>query len=255
MEEIEIIRVINSKKEIISDFVAREVPLTIYCNQEEVITLLCSPSDLKELAIGFLYSSGFIKSFKEIKGTSQDTQKWIVFVKTGSKTKIKELAYKRVFTSGCGRGTLFYNAVDLIHRKKIKTDFRISGESIFGLMTEFNRKGEIFRKTGCTHSSGLSDGKDMIVFKEDIGRHNAVDKVIGESLIKNLDMRNSVLFTSGRISSEIIFKLQKAEIPVIISRSAPTNQAVKLAKEFGISLVCFVRGKRMNIYSGKDRII
>lgn len=249
MEEIKVIKVINDGSKIVTDFVAKEVPVTIFYNQEELITLLCSPFDLKELTIGFLYSSGLINGVADIENISEDTQKWIVFVKTKNKIDIKELTYKRVFTSGCGRGTLFYNAVDLLHRKKIKTDFKISTEDIFYLIAKFNKPGENFKKTGCTHSSGLSEGKNILVLKEDIGRHNAVDKVIGECIIKNINMKKSVLFTSGRVSSEIIFKLIKAEIPIIVSHSAPTDQAIKLARESGITLICFARGKKMNIYS------
>lgn len=255
MEEIKIEKVINNKKEIISDFIAKEVPLTIYFNQEELITLLCSPFDLKELTTGFLYSSGLIKSFNDIENISEDTQKFVVFVKTKNNIRIKDLAFKRVFTSGCGRGTLFYSATDLMHRKKIKSDLKIQAEDIFKLMSEFNKKGEIFKKTGCTHSSALCNGSDILVFKEDIGRHNAVDKAIGECIIKNINMKNLILLTSGRISSEIIFKLQKAEIPVVISHSAPTDQAVKVANVSAITLICFARGRKINIYTDKDRII
>lgn len=255
MENIEITRVIDNKSEIVSDYIAEEIPLTIYYNDEELVTLLCSPFDLKELAVGFLYSSGLINSMEDITTISEDKQKWVVFVRTKNKTDIKDFILKRVFTSGCGKGTLFYNAMDLIKRKKIKNDLKISTENIFKLMSEFNKNGEDFKKTGCTHSSALSDGDNFIIFKEDIGRHNSVDKVIGDCIIRNIDIKNLVLFTSGRISSDIVFKIQKAEIPIIISRSAPTDQTVKLCREFNITLICFMRGKRMNIYCNKERIV
>lgn len=254
MENIEITRIIDNSQEIVSDDVAEEIPLTIYYNDEELVTLLCSPFDLKELAIGFLYSSGLIKSMEDISAISEDNQKWVIFVQTKNKIDIKDFISKRIFTSGCGKGTLFYNAMDLIKRKKIKNNIRISTENIFKLMSEFNKNGEIFKKTGCTHSSALSNLDNLITFKEDIGRHNSVDKVIGDCMIKNIDIKNLMLFTSGRISSDIVFKAQKAEIPIIISRSAPTNQAVKLCKEFNITLICFMRGKRMNIYCNKEII-
>ena len=125
-------------------------------------------------------------------------------------------------------------------------------------MSTLARK-RIFRtctaRWGGVHSATLSDAEDIVVFKEDIGRHNAIDKVIGEALMKNLDMSDLIVLTSGRITSEIVFKVQKMASAFLISRSAPTDQAIKAATAGNLTLVGFVRGERMNVYTASERVI
>ncbi len=122
-------------------------------------------------------------------------------------------------------------------------------------MLMFQKRSEGYLSTGGTHSAALAEGRSILVFKEDIGRHNAIDKVIGSRLADKEDFGNKIMITSGRISSEVLLKIQKCSIPLIVSRSAPTNQAVKLAKDMDITLVGFARGSRMNVYNGQERII
>ncbi len=163
--------------------------------------------------------------------------------------------FKRLYTSGCGKGTIFYNMVDILHRHRIDSSLKISSKSILKLMQEFQQKSNLFMETGAVHSAALSDGRNILVFKEDIGRHNAIDKIIGRTLEEGIDFRDKIILTSGRISSEILLKIQKCIVPLIISRSAPTDQAVKLACELNITIIGFARGNRMNIYSAPERVL
>ncbi len=121
-------------------------------------------------------------------------------------------------------------------------------------MTDFQKESKIYLQTGGVHSAALADNAGILIFKEDIGRHNAIDKVIGQGLREKVDFSNKIMITSGRISSEVLLKTQKCRIPLIVSKSAPTNQAVKLAKDMGITLIGFARGARMNVYSEEARI-
>jgi len=130
----------------------------------------------------------------------------------------------------------------------------ISIEMILENMKNFQNMSEVFQSTGGVHSVALLK-KDNLVFSEDIGRHNAVDKVIGSFLLNNDNFQNTAIMLSGRVSSEILHKIIKAKIPIIISRSAPTYQVVEKCRELGITLIGFVRGPKMNVYSGEDRII
>lgn len=253
--EIDILRIDKNKKEQLKDIITEEIPLTLYLNEKELVTLLCSPDSLKELSIGFLFSSGLIKSIENIDNITIDAKKWSSHIELKNKADASELIFKRVYTSGCGKGTLFYKMTDLLHRKPIRNAFNISSEKISELMRSFQERSVNFRKTGGVHSAELSDGKDIVIFKEDIGRHNAIDKIIGEALIKGLNLKNMIVLTSGRISSEIVFKVQKMASPILISRSAPTDQAVKIAKELNLTLVGFARGKRMNVYTARERIV
>lgn len=253
--KLDVLRIERTARKTIKDAVSEEVPLTLYINGEELLTLLCSPDNLKELSAGFLYSSGLIKSIKEIKNIAIDDQRWVSYVELNTKDVSPKLLFKRLYTSGCGRGTLFYNALDIMHRKKITSDFKLSSEKIIQLMHSFQKSSLVFKHTGGVHSAALSDGETMLVFKEDIGRHNALDKAIGEALVKGLNMKDLVVLTSGRVSSEIVLKAEKMKSAFLISRSAPTNQAVKLAEELNVTLIGFVRGSRMNVYTARERVV
>lgn len=255
METFKIIKIINNKKESIDDVVANEIPLTINIGDKELVTLLCSPFDIEDLARGFLFTSGLIKKADEINKITVNKEQWTANIELTDNTMTENLIFKRLYTSGCGRGTLFYNIFDIANRSKIISDTKINSIQISKLTTDFQKKSEIYLKTGGVHSAALSDGKDIIVFKEDIGRHNAIDKVIGSVISNSQLLNDKILLTSGRISSEVIFKIKKCGIPIVISRSAPTNQAIRLAREMDITLIGFARGTRMNIYSSEERII
>jgi FdhD protein len=255
VEEIKVIRINNAIKENINEIVAEEVPFTVNIGKTEIVTMLCSPINLDDLTRGFLFTTGLIKDIKNIKKVTLDEERWTAYVDLSMSIKVKQMVFKRLYTSGCGRGVLFYNALDMLHRTKIKSHFKINSLQINKFMKEFQKKSEIFLKTGCVHASAIADLKGILIFREDIGRHNAVDKVIGNALSNGILFEDKILLSTGRISSEIIFKVQKCKIPVIVSKSAPTNQAVKLSKDLNITLVGFARGNRMNIYSNEERII
>ena len=250
-KELEITR-IREKREKITDMVVEELPLTIFVNGEELATLLCSPDDLKYLVIGFLYNEGIIKNIKDIKELRVNKERGLVNIKLKADFKnIKDVFQRRVITSGCSG---FYNPSDL-KLKKIKSNFKIKKEKINELMQELMKTSAVFKETGGVHISALCDDKKIIFFNEDIGRHNTVDKIIGKSLEKNINLKNKIILTSGRLSSEMVLKAAKQQIPLIASKSAPTELAVKLAKNLGMTLVGFVRSGRVNVYCGEKRVL
>ena len=238
----------------LDDFVAEEIPFTLNISDRELVTLLCTPGDLDNLVKGFLFTSGLIKKVVQIKKIVIDQQKWTAYVELVDDIQMEELVFKRLYTSGCGRGTLFYNALDIMHRSKIKSELKIKNTLISRLMADFQKKSETYLKTGGVHSAAMANSEKILFFAEDIGRHNAIDKAIGTVLSENESFEDKILITSGRISSEVIFKMRKCQTPIVISKSAPTNQAVKLSRDMNITLVGFARGNRMNIYSGFERI-
>ena len=122
-------------------------------------------------------------------------------------------------------------------------------------MRDFNKRSELFLETGGVHSCGLYYGSKMLMFEEDIGRHNALDKIIGKALKEDIDLKDKMVFTSGRISSEILIKTAKREISTIVSRSAPTSLAIDMAKELRINLIGFVRGEKLNIYTNIEKML
>ncbi len=242
-------------REIVEDTIVEEVPFTLIVDDKELVTLLCMPADLEDLAMGFLFTSGLIRKKEDIRKIIIDHQRWIAHVELSNDTIAKEMIFKRIYTSGCGRGTLFYEPLDLINRSKVVSDLKIEAAMISSLAADFQKRSEIYLRTGGAHSAALADNNAILIFREDIGRHNAIDKVIGDRLKEDNSFEGMIMITSGRLSSEVIFKTQKCAIPIVVSRSAPTNQAVKLARDMGITLVGFARGDRMNIYSHDERII
>ena len=254
-ETISILKVTDESSSKVDDVVVRESPLTIILNNQELVTLLCTPKDVYYLAVGFLSSEVLLDKKEDIKQVAVDEARGVVRVETADdRTLANELLFKRLITSGCGRGASFYSAADVQNRAKIESRTEISAAEVSSLVREFQHPSELYKSTGGVHSAALCDTKSILVFNEDIGRHNAVDKIFGECLMKGIPTDGKVIVTSGRISSEILLKVARGNIPIIISKSAPTNLGVKMANDLGITLVGFARGKRMNVYTNDWRI-
>ncbi len=256
IEKIPILRLTEESRNSMEDVVAREFPLTIVLINQELVTLLCSPKDLKYLAIGFLFSEGLLSSKDEIKKIIIDEQRGVARVETEEDNALaNELVFKRFITSGCGRGASFYSAADVQNQERIESQTSISTRNILSLVSDFQHHSLVYRATGGVHSAALCDTENILVFNEDIGRHNAIDKIFGECLLKDIPTDERIVITSGRISSEILLKVAKRNIPILISKSAPTDLGVKLANDLGVTLLGFVRGKRINAYSNDWRVV
>jgi len=253
-EKLNILRLTEDNVSETADVVVREFPLTIVLNNQELVTMLCSPANQKELAVGFLYSEGLIETREEIKNVTLHEGTGVIRVETeGGDELDREVLFSRLITSGCGRGASFYSATD-ITGKKVESLLQVSVGEILALARDFQHRSETYRATGGVHSAALCDTSNILVFSEDIGRHNALDKVFGECLLKDIPTDDRLVITSGRISSEILLKVARRNIPVLVSKSAPTTLGVKMANEIGITLVGFVRGKRANVYTNTWRI-
>ena len=234
--------------------VATESAVTIILNNQELVTLLCSPRNLDHLAVGFLYTEGILKTKIEIEKILLDERRGVVRLETKEDIDVsREVLFKRIITTGCGRGASFYSSSDAAS-KRIDSEMRISAHEVFTLVNKFQRSSKIYAATHGVHSAGLCDTSSILIFAEDIGRHNAIDKIFGECILKNLPITERIVITSGRISSEILHKVVKMGIPILISISVPTNLGVRLADELGITLIGFARGKRMNVYTHDWRI-
>jgi len=256
VERFPILRLTEESERSIEDVLAREFPLTIILNNQELVTLLCSPKDINYLAVGFLFSEGLLGNKDEIKKITVDNERGVVRLETvEDKEFASELLFKRFITSGCGRGASFYSAADVQALIKVESQIGISALGVLALVKEFQHCSQIYRATGGVHSAALCDRKSMLVFSEDIGRHNAIDKIFGKCLLEDIPTDEHMIITSGRISSEILHKVAKRGIPIIISISAPTNLGVRIADNLGITLISSVRGKRMNVCTNDWRIV
>ncbi len=234
----------------LEDILARESSLSVILNGRELATLLCTPSNLDYLAVGFIASEGLLRSKDEIKRITVDDKNGTVWVETiDNKRQPAETLPKRVIASSGGRGF-----ASVTPWRKVESQMNISAHDVFGLVEKFQHRSAIFRATGGTHLAALCDTSDILISAEDIGRHNALDKVLGECLLKNIPTDDRIVITSGRVSSEILLKVARRRIPMTISISAPTDLAVRLASDWGITLIGFARGKRMNVYAHSWRV-
>lgn len=242
----------GNRMELIDSIVVEKV-LNIFVNDEFYTSLMCSPSEVSELATGFLFSEDIISSSELI--TSVEYRDEGTLCITLSYNIDSNLAKRKVITSGCAKGTVPLSSINESSSSYIESNHKFKAETIIALMKEFNNKSDLFKETGGVHSCCLCDSKGIIYFSEDIGRHNALDKIIGKALLHGVLFEDKLIMTTGRISSEIIVKAIKAKIPVVISHSAPTDLALSMAKAANITIAGFVRGTRMNIYYGEHRII
>lgn len=251
----EIVRWENDQWLAKDDQVVEEYPLTLYINQEEWMTLLCSPDELEALIIGYLRSEGVIRKASEITEILLDLVKghgWVTIPQVNDLAMM--LHGKRTQTTGCGKGMTFYHVLDTVDLQSAKGTLEVSMDKLSDLMRTFNQSSTLFQETGGVHSCALCSAEEIIWLMDDIGRHNALDKLIGKALLENLPLDDKLLLTSGRISSEILLKCARAGISTIISRSAPTHLAVEEAKRLNMTLVGFLRGRKGNVYHGLHRI-
>lgn len=240
------------------DTVASEKRLRIISDNREVLSLLCTPVMVRELVVGFVLTEKFLAD----KNNKDLNQEWcaerveIVWKDREIEVRLPMNLPEGVaaLTSGCGKGVTFISDSSYEKLPVIKDETSISIKAITELYREFQKKSELFRATGGVHSAALCDEKEIIVFTEDIGRHNAIDKIIGYAFLENIPLEGKELLLSGRLSSEITIKAIKANVPILVSRAAPTDLSVEIARNSNITLIGFLRGQHMNIYSHPERI-
>lgn len=234
----------------VEDTVVKEYALTIFLNDEQFITLLCTQKSLESLVIGFLYSEKIIKSLDCIESINIDEDKCQAHVKLKDINSITEKLYgKRVITTGCGKGSIFYDALYSLKTSNLNSTVDINYENLLKTMKEFNIKSELFQETGGVHSVSIIHKDKILYFEEDIGRHNALDKIIGRCIMNNVNIEDKIIMTSGRITSEIVLKCARLGIGCIISRSAATDLAINTSKELNIEVIGFAREDKLNIYN------
>jgi FdhD protein len=241
----------------VADYVAEEKPLHLFVNSTYWATVLCSPSNLKEMAVGHLLSEGILKSTAEIEEVILNETEGSCHVKLKATVNVDERLslsrlHQRVVTSACGESTYQYQ------RKpgKITSNLQVKAETVFNAVNQLNFNAEVFRQTGGVHAAAIykADGS-MVALAEDVGRHNAVDKVIGMAALKQTRFGECFLTSTGRLSGDIVFKASKVGLPIVASLGAALDSGVAMAEAANLTLAGFVRGKRMNVYNAPERIV
>jgi FdhD protein len=246
----------TSKKMV--DYVAEEKPLHLFVNTTYWATILCSPSSLKEMAVGHLLSEGILKSTTEIDEVNLDETEATCYVKLKAAVNVEERInlsrlHQRVVTSACGEQSIYQ-----YKRKpaRVTSNLKVKAEVVFKSVNQLNFRAEVFRQTGGVHAAAIytADGS-LVALAEDVGRHNAVDKVIGMAALKQTSFGECFLTSTGRLSGNIVFKASKVALPIVASLGAALDSGVDMAEASNLTLAGFVRGKRMNVYTCKERIL
>lgn len=250
------IKIEEDIKSEVNELLVCEYPLTIVMNKRKIATLLCSPENLEELVLGFLRTQQLITKFKDIKDIKLDEVKGIAEVETVDKNTQSEKFYsKKVYLENIEEDNNSYsNFFESLNCERVESSLVLPFQKVYEFMEKNLSYSEVFKKTRGVHSVALCDAENIIIICEDIARHNALDKVIGQALMKNIFLKDKIIILSGRVSLEMILKAAKMQIPIIISKSAPTSMSVTLAKKLNITLVGFVRGRKMSIYANEQRI-
>lgn len=230
-----------------SAHVPLERDITIYVNLRELVTILCTPTKLNFLVLGFLYSEGIISSMNDVMMMRVCDEESEVDVRITNPDF--EVPAKRRLTSGCGGGASFRT-----EGQKVASNLVVTPEEVLSLMKQLQTQMDLYRLSGGVHASALADRQNLLMVAEDIGRHNTLDKIQGECLARGLPTEDRLLLSTGRISSEMLLKAARMQIPVIVSRHSPTGTAVSLAQELGIALVGRVKVSRMSVYSHPERL-
>lgn len=253
----EIIRVDNGQVETVEDVIVTEYPVTVKINQEEFVTMVCTPEHIEDMVIGYLASENIIRKFEDIEDISIQEKDGFVHVKTKKVNPYyHKFQNKRYITSCCGmsrQGFVFVN--DALTAKKMdQVRVQVTPEDCFRLMNDMQNSAVTFQQTGGVHNASLCDINGTILSRMDIGRHNALDKIYGYCLRNDISIGDKVLVFSGRISSEILLKVAKIGCEIVLSKSAPTELALQLAEQLGITTVGFIRQQSLNIYTCPERI-
>jgi len=244
-------RIKGNKREEISDLVARETTFTILLNKKKLVILNCSPEKYKFLGLGFLCTSGILQKKEDIISLDVNEKQGLMDIKIKGVSLLSE----DIINSNLWIGSYQQSEEQGETPLSIDTSLKICSNLVYSLISEMQERANFFKLTGGVHSCALADKKgSIILFSEDISRYNAIDKILGEAFVNDITTEDKIILTSCRITSGILRKIIIGKLPIVISRAAPTDLAIKLAQRVGITLIGFVRRERMNIYTHPERI-
>ncbi len=253
-------KIIDGKKVEVEDSVIREVQLSIVVNGKKLGAMMAVRVELKELCVGYLMSENIIKDVKDIKNIeiideSGEEKNFRAIVKAEVvEDSLDKLDLQGVIVSGCGRAISSHISPKAIEAGVIQSDFTIKADLLFEEMAKFYTQCPLYEQTGCVHTAKLYIDENSYFIGEDIAQHNTIDKAVGKARLAGADVKNSFLMVSGRLSSEMVAKAVMHQIPILASRTASTCRGINIAEKFGLTLIGFVRGKKMNIYRNPRRI-
>lgn len=246
-----IVRVSGGRATVVDRPVISEISLSVLVDGRELVTLMCTPWKLNCLILGFLYLEGVIDSADDVAALRVCVADRIAEV---TLARPIELPKRRVLTSGCSGGTSFRDYLEEVQRRRVESARQVSAAQLQALMRELHAQSHLYHESRGVHTSALSDGESLLVVAEDVGRHNTLDKIKGECLLRDQPTADHLLLSSGRISSEMLLKAAAMGVPIVVSRTSPTAMSTLLAEHLNIMVVGYVRPDSMNVYTHPWRL-
>ena len=235
--------------------VVTERAITLFLNAREIVTVMTIGDHPELLAVGYLLNQNMLLADDEITAVDYDDDISTVVVRTKRQTDYEEKLKKKVQTSGCAQGTVFGDLMEAFDDIRLSADAKLKTSWLYTLTKAVNTEPSLYLKAGAIHGCVLARRDKMIVYMEDVGRHNAVDKIAGYMFLNKIDAADTIFYTTGRLTSEMVIKTVKMRIPILVSRSGFTAWGVELARKAGLTLIGRARGKRFIALAGYERII
>ena len=239
----------------ITTSVVIERPLTIFLNSQEIVTVMTVGDYPDMLAVGFLLNQNMLRVDDEIISIDFDGDLDVVIVRTKRETDFEQQLKKKTLTSGCAQGTVFGDLMEKFEKISIGSSAILKTTWLYALSQKINSTPSLYLKVGAIHGCVLCKEDQPLIYMEDVGRHNAIDKIAGYMFLNKISAKDKVFYTTGRLTSEMVIKTVQMGIPILISRSGFTAWGVELAKEAGLTLIGRAKGRRFTALSGLERII
>ena len=231
-----------------------ERPLTLYLNGQEIVTMMSICDYPEYMAVGYLVNQNMLLPDDEITGIDFDEDISTIVVRTARKTDFEEKLKKKTMTSGCAQGTVFGDVMEKFETVTLPTDTILKTSWLYALMKTINTQPSLYLEAGAIHGCVLAREDRILLYMEDVGRHNAIDKIAGYMFMHGIDGGDKFFYTTGRLTSEMVIKAVQMGIPIVASRSGFTAWGVELARQVGLTLIGRARGKRFVVLSGEERI-
>jgi FdhD protein len=235
--------------------VVHERPLTLFLNAQEIVTMMTIGDHPDYLAVGYLLNQGMLQPDDEVTAIEHDAELEVVVVRTRRQTDYEEKLKKKVRTSGCAQGTVFGDLMERFDEVRLPADAVLRTSWLYALAKKINTSPSLYLKAGAIHGCVLCEEDRPLLYMEDVGRHNAVDKIAGYMFLNGISPLGKIFYTTGRLTSEVVLKTVQMQIPILISRSGFTAWGVELARQANLTLVGRAKGKRFIALSGESRIV
>ena len=235
--------------------VVTEKPLTVFLNGQEIVTLMTIGDEPELLAVGFLLNQNMLRLGDKISDIEYEDDLDVVVVRTDRETDFEKVLKKKTITSGCAQGTVFGDLMDKLSSISLSSSDKLRTSWLYELSKKINNTPSLYLEAGAIHGCVLCKQNHPLIYMEDVGRHNAIDKIAGYMFLNNIEPIDKIFYTTGRLTSEMVIKTVQMRVPILVSRSGFTAWGVELAREAGLTLVGRAKGRRFIALSGTERII